>query len=178
MESPRVTSEASSAPLVDIDIDIVRIAGDWPVDETIDGLARRVMTIAVEVADIDLREDAEICLVLSNDDHVRELNRDFRGKDKPTDVLSFPAAEGFETGDPLLGELVFAAETVARDAAADDKPLFDHFTHLVLHGFLHLFGYDHESEEDAEEMERLEADVLARLGIADPYRDRPLAEDA
>ena len=159
------------------DIEIVRIGGDWPDDAAIAELARRVIGPAIEVAELDMHAEAELCLVLSHDAHVRELNRDFRGKDKPTDVLSFPAGDGFHPADPLIGELVFSAETVARDAAEDGRSFSDHFIHLVLHGFLHLFGYDHETDEDAEVMERLEAEVLSRLGIADPYKDHPLATE-
>jgi probable rRNA maturation factor len=102
--------------------------------------------------------------LFTNDAAMRKLNAEWRGKDKPTNVLSFPAARG-----PLLGDIALAAETVAREARLADKPLEDHIAHLIIHGFLHLLGYDHEVERQAEEMEALERSALSRMGIADPY---------
>jgi len=122
--------------------------------------------------------EGELAIALSDDASVRSLNRDWRGQDKPTNVLSFPQSlpaavsrSGRDEGPPrLLGDVVLAFETVAREAAEQGKTLPDHLRHLVVHGVLHLVGYDHEGEADAERMERLEAAVLARLGVADPYR--------
>ncbi len=106
----------------------------------------------------------ELCIVLASDRLQRRLNREFRGTDKTTNVLSFAGAP------ESLGDVVLALETVAREARAQDKSLADHVAHLVVHGVLHLMGYDHESERDAVRMERLERRILGRLGIADPYR--------
>jgi probable rRNA maturation factor len=114
---------------------------------------------------------AEISIVLTDDAEQRELNRDWRGKDAPTNVLSFPQIEPFAPVIGILGDIVLAHETLAREAAEQDKPLADHFTHLVVHGFLHILGYDHLSEEEALVMEGLETQILAGLGIADPYAD-------
>ncbi|GAA5186112.1 rRNA maturation RNase YbeY [Ferrimonas gelatinilytica] len=102
----------------------------------------------------------------------QQLNRDYRGKDKPTNVLSFPfeAPPGIEL--PLLGDLVICAEVVAQEAAEQEKSLMDHWAHMVIHGCLHLIGYDHIEDQDAEEMEALEQQLLAQLGIADPYQER------
>ncbi len=119
----------------------------------------------------------EVSFLLANDARVRRLNRDFRGQDKPTNVLSFPAGDSetdpatahSDTGPQLLGDVVFAFETLEREAEAQSKPLSDHLSHLTVHGVLHLFGYDHGAASDADRMERLEARVLAGLGIADPY---------
>ncbi|HZW46105.1 MAG TPA: rRNA maturation RNase YbeY, partial [Microvirga sp.] len=94
------------------------------------------------------------------------LNRDYRGVDKPTNVLSFPQASG-----PLLGDIVLAYETVRDEAALAGKPFRAHMGHLIVHGFLHLLGFDHEAEGEAEEMEALERAALGRIGIADPYAD-------
>lgn len=121
---------------------------------------------------------AEASLVLADDALVRGLNRDYRGLDKPTNVLTFanlddagPMPGG---GAPvLLGDIVLAYETTAAEAAALGKPIADHFSHLVVHGMLHLLGFDHTSADQAEEMEGLETRVLKGLGVADPY-----AEDA
>ena len=116
---------------------------------------------------------AEVSLVLADDAFVKGLNRDYRGKDAPTDVLSFPAWEEGDLaidGRPLLlGDVVVAFETASAEAADEGLALADRLAHLVVHGMLHLFGYDHEVDSDAERMERLECGVLASLGVADPY---------
>ncbi|MFO1072985.1 MAG: rRNA maturation RNase YbeY [Geminicoccaceae bacterium] len=114
----------------------------------------------------------ETSVLLADDARVRELNRDWRGKDAPTNVLSFPAEdEPPVPGVPaLLGDVVLALETVRREALAEGKPLADHASHLLVHGTLHLLGYDHEVEAEAERMEAREVELLALLGIADPYR--------
>jgi probable rRNA maturation factor len=116
--------------------------------------------------------ETEVSLVLADDALLKQLNRDYRGKDKPTDVLSFPAWDHTNPGreQPLvLGDIVVAYETASDDAKRDGTPLGDHLSHLVVHGMLHLFGHDHEVDADAERMEGLEIKVLAGLGIADPY---------
>jgi probable rRNA maturation factor len=117
---------------------------------------------------------AEASLVLADDALVRGLNRDYRGLDAPTNVLSFANLDGAGPipggGAPvLLGDIVLAYETTAAEAAAQGKPLADHFSHLVVHGMLHLLGFDHASADQAEEMEGLETRVLKGLGVADPY---------
>lgn len=133
--------------------------------------AERAVAAAVDVAELDVPVGAELSLVLTDDAAIRDLNREHRGKDKATNVLSFPGFDPDEAPEPLLGDIVIAYETVAREAAEEAKPIADHFCHLVVHGMLHLFGYDHETDDDAEVMEAEERRVLARLGIADPYRD-------
>jgi probable rRNA maturation factor len=114
-------------------------------------------------------------VVLTDDAEQQRLNRDYRGQDKPTNVLSFALTD---SGDPvapgmpvLLGDIVLAFETVAREAAEQDKPLADHLRHLVVHGALHLLGFDHENAAEAAIMEAREAAILRRLGVPDPYRD-------
>jgi probable rRNA maturation factor len=111
----------------------------------------------------------ELAIVLAEDEAVRALNRHWRGQDKPTNVLSFPVAQAPE-GPRLLGDIVLACETIAREAKEQGKSLADHVSHLVVHGTLHLLGHDHEKEDEAERMEHLERRVLATLGVADPYR--------
>ncbi len=126
----------------------------------------------------------EVSFLLANDARVRRLNRDFRGQDRPTNVLSFPAEDRAlmtapdesGTGARLLGDVVLAFETLEREAAAQSKPLSDHLSHLTVHGVLHLLGHDHGAAPEADRMERLEAAVLAGLGIADPYA--PTAQKA
>ena len=109
-------------------------------------------------------EPVELSIVFTNDFAVRQLNARYRGKDRATNVLSFPQKTG-----ALLGDVILAAETVAREAAVADKRLEDHMAHLIIHGFLHLLGYDHQGDREAEKMEQLERVALKRLGIADPY---------
>lgn len=114
---------------------------------------------------------AEIAVLLADDEAVRALNRAWRGKDQPTNVLSFPAPPTPGLPGPCpLGDVVLAYETCAAEAAAEGKPLADHVSHLVVHGVLHLLGRDHDEDEAAEAMEALEVQVLASLGVADPYR--------
>ena len=114
---------------------------------------------------------AELSIVLGDDLLVRSLNRQWRGKDRATNVLSFSALdEELPPGAPLLlGDVVLAYETIAREAAEQGKPLADHLQHLVVHGTLHLLGFDHEEAEAAARMEALETGVLSGLGVADPY---------
>jgi probable rRNA maturation factor len=116
----------------------------------------------------------ELGIVLADDALVRSLNREWRGQNKPTNVLSFPTSGAPRArGAPmLLGDVVLAFETIAAEAKAQDRALADHLAHLVVHGVLHLMGFDHERVAEAERMEALEAAVLSRLGIADPYGAR------
>ena len=112
--------------------------------------------------------------MLTDDSAIRALNRDWRGKDEPTNVLSFPAAAPGKAGRArrMLGDIVIAYETVAREARAEGKPFDHHLAHLAVHGFLHLLGYDHETDARSRAMERLETRDPARLGVPDPYRAR------
>lgn len=117
--------------------------------------------------------EADLAIRIVGEDEGRTLNRHYRGKDYATNVLSFPAElpEGLPKGMklPLLGDLVICAPVVAREAAEQGKPLAAHYAHLTVHGTLHLLGWDHEDETEAEAMERLEREILAGLGIQDPY---------
>jgi probable rRNA maturation factor len=117
---------------------------------------------------------AELAIVLTDDNVIRKLNRKWRGRDQPTNVLSFPSRDARPpgTGTRLLGDVVIAYETTAREAQAQGLPLDHHLAHLAVHGYLHLLGYDHESEKEAETMERLEREILARLDVPDPYTAR------
>ena len=111
-------------------------------------------------------------LRLTDDAEVQKLNARWRGVDKPTNVLSFPAAPVANgAAASFLGDIALAYETLAREAEETRISLADHYRHLVAHGFLHLIGYDHQTDDEAERMEDLEKRVLARLGVADPYLD-------
>jgi len=159
----------------DISIDIAVEAGDWAeVVADYEALCHRALIAAIEAA-VKLDGPVEVSVLLSDDAAIQVLNRDWRGKDKPTNVLSFPASDndGPVTGAPeLLGDIAVAFETTAREAVEQDKSLADHFSHLLVHGMLHLLGFDHETDADADEMEPLEIEILAGLGIASPYPDR------
>ncbi len=115
-------------------------------------------------------QGAEVSLCLADDAQLQALNLRWRGLDKPTNVLSFPAAPHGRRAEPFpLGDIALAYQTLAREASELGVPLADHYRHLVAHGFLHLIGYDHETAEEAERMEALESRIMARLGVADPY---------
>jgi probable rRNA maturation factor len=142
-------------------------------------LARRAARAALAAA--GPARVAELDIVLVDDTRQRALNRDWRGQDKPTNVLSFsqtdePDIGGIKTGSAmplLLGDVVLAAGTIAAEAAAQGKTVGDHVSHLVIHGVLHLLGFDHDEARRARRMERLETALLEGLGIDDPYRLRP-----
>ncbi len=144
-------------------IDVALEAGGWT-DEHLAVVRRAALEALTDEADLT------ISVLLTDDAAIRVLNQQFRGKDKPTNVLSFPAAR-MPGNEHFLGDIAIAFETVATEASAESKALNDHLAHLVIHGILHLLGEDHETSEDAEQMEAAERAILARLGIADPYQD-------
>ena len=161
-----------------LSVDINVEAGDWP--ETLQSLAEKVLGAALENSGFEIDGPCEISVLLSDDAAQQALNREWRGKDKPTNVLSFPMLEREELldlaaeGPPeMLGDLALAHGTCAREAGEKGISLEDHATHLLIHGLLHLAGHDHvDSDAQAEAMEALEIAALAKLGIADPYGDR------
>ena len=118
------------------------------------------------------RAEAEISLLIVDEAEGAELNRQWRNKNGPTNVLSFPSDLPAELGLPLLGDLIICAPVVAREALEQKKSLNSHWAHMMVHGTLHLLGFDHIDDDQAEEMESLEADILARIGYPDPYQDR------
>jgi probable rRNA maturation factor len=134
-------------------------------------VCRRAALAALEGAPRRPKAAVALAIALAGDAAVRTLNRDFRHQDKPTNVLSFPAdARATLPGHPrFLGDIVLARQTVAREADSQGKRFADHLTHLVVHGTLHLLGYDHEIDAQARRMETLEVRILAGLGVADPY---------
>lgn len=144
-------------------------AGDWP-----DGL-EPVVTRAIAAAVAEVRPKfagvAELSVLLTDDAEQQELNRQWRGIDKSTNVLSFPQLEPFSPVSGLVGDITLALQTVQREAEQMGVDFQAHFTHLVVHGFLHLLGHDHIEDDEAEVMEALETRILAGLGIADPYAD-------
>lgn len=158
-----------TSPDLPLDIDLAVEAGAWPSEAELLALVQRAVGAAF--SELDLAGASELSVVFTDDAAIRALNAEWRGKDKPTNVLSFPAFPPAKGGPlpPMLGDIVLAAETVAREAQEENKPLENHMTHLVIHGLLHLLGYDHETDDEAEEMEAVERAALARLAIPDPY---------
>lgn len=155
-----------------IEVDIVAESDLWSGIGDPEALARRAVAAAAAVSGRSPSEAAELGLLLADDAAVQALNRAWRGQDKPTNVLSFPSSAPVGPAQPRhLGDIALAYETLARESQAERKPLADHAAHLIVHGVLHLLGYDHDNEADAGAMEALEIEALARLGIADPYRD-------
>lgn len=117
-----------------------------------------------------LRQDAEIALRIVDEEEGRALNRDYRGKDYATNVLTFVYDDEFPGAElPLAGDIVLCAPVVAREAVQQEKPVEAHYAHLTVHGVLHLQGYDHENDEQARQMEALETRIVTKLGYADPY---------
>jgi probable rRNA maturation factor len=133
------------------------------------GLAARLKKAASAALRQQKVQRASLTILLADNDQLQALNKDFRGKNKPTNVLSFPAADNEEG---YLGDVALAAGVVAREARDAKKRFGDHATHLVVHGVLHLLGYDHEKPKDAKIMEPLEVAILKKLGISDPYAVR------
>ncbi len=141
-------------------IDIAEHCDSWPVDRA---LIERAIEASLSV--LDKPRLGELSVVLSNDEKIRALNRDYRGKDKATNVLSFPV----QAPASLLGDIVLALETVRNEAAQKQRAFEDHLLHLLIHGFLHLQGYDHQEDTQADIMEALEIKALALLNIDNPY---------
>jgi probable rRNA maturation factor len=154
-----------------ISLGVVTERGDWHRIAGVEALAQRVVKATLAAVG-DPAGAIELSLLLTDDAGVQDLNRAWRGLDKPTNVLSFPGS-GIPSPDGVrhLGDIAVAFETVDREATEEGKVLADHLAHLIVHGALHLLGYDHEGDAEADAMEALEVKTLASLGIADPYRD-------
>ena len=158
----------------------IAIEADWPSPPNWEALAERALAALSQVAPELANPRLSASLLFADDAEVHALNREWRGKDKPTNVLSFPMLERDDLlalspeGPPeLLGDIALALETCARESADKGVPLEHHAAHLIIHGLLHLAGHDHvHSDEEAAAMEALEIKALALMGIADPYGDR------
>lgn len=154
------------APLAATEVEVLIQAPAWSAQPEAESTVRR----AIAAACVEIKAGGEVCVLLTDDAAVQELNRTWRHLDKATNVLSFPAAQaGGHPASSMLGDIAIAYETTAREALMEHKPFLDHLAHLTVHGFLHLLGYDHEDHVQAEEMERLEREILATLGVRDPY---------
>jgi probable rRNA maturation factor len=174
------SAQGRLSPTIDIAVRVLDPAWRqlWPAGvRRIRGAARIAIDTAFAQRPSSIGRAAELTIVLANDSTVRGLNRDYRGIDRPTNVLSF---SGLGNGRDLavdspaiVGDVILARETVAAEAAAQGKPLANHAVHLAVHGVLHLLGHDHRAPVEASLMESIEIRTLARLGVADPYAVRP-----
>ena len=158
-----------SKPAPPLDIAVIRNDENWP--DGLDEQAERAVLAALAFAKPKLKGAAELSILLTNDEEQHELNQQWRGKDSSTNVLSFPQIEPFGAVVGILGDITLARETLIREAEEQGVSFDDHFTHLVVHGFLHILGYDHLTDAEALQMEGLETQILASLGVADPYAD-------
>ena len=160
----RKRPRTKNPPQIDVIVRSVR----WRKRPTAKTIVKKAVLAAVIAAST---RPIELAIVLSDDSAIRALNRNWRGKNAPTNVLSFPAATPGKARSafPYVGDIVIAYQTTAREAVAEGKPFNHHLTHLAIHGLLHLLGYDHENDRDAQKMERLERKILKRLAIPDPY---------
>ena len=156
--------------------DVLVVAECWLAEPDAEAVIHRAIATAAEIANADHGE-AELAVMLTDDSGIRTLNSNWRGIDKPTNVLSFPALQptgpvGPDDAPRMLGDIAIAYQTTRLEADAERKPFEHHLSHLAVHGYLHLIGYDHENDADAELMEGLETEILAQIGIPDPYADR------
>ena len=149
--------------MIDLDLQIAHEFDNLPTFEQFEQWANKALA--------SLKPDAELTIRISDASESQQLNHEYRGKNKPTNVLSFPleAPPGIEL--PLIGDLIICPEVVLQESIEQEKGFHDHFAHMVIHGCLHLMGYDHIDSEEALEMESLEKQLLADLNIDDPYRD-------
>lgn len=161
MNAPQHAPTPASAPIIDVDVQ----SPLWDAEPA----AVATVRIAIATAAAGLSAPGEVSVLLTDDAAIRDLNREWRGFDNPTNVLAFPAQP--QPPQALLGDIVIAYETLKRESEMEKTPFLHHLAHLAVHGFLHLMGYDHQTDSQADAMEGLERDILARLDIADPYHE-------
>ncbi|MDN5248568.1 rRNA maturation RNase YbeY [Bartonella sp. TP] len=158
-----------------IEIDLSRLSTLWPSHTELSAFCNMLLT-PISTSLIYYYPNwetiqSELSLVFTDNEHITKLNSNWRGVDKATNVLSFPAYDlkiG-EAPSPILGDIIFAFETIKEQAITQHKPFEHHLSHLFIHGFLHLLGFDHETEEQSDKMEPLECEILAKLHIPNPY---------
>jgi probable rRNA maturation factor len=157
-----------SAPSIEIRTDSDLWSGQPLAEQTVrEAIAAAARSLATA--------DGEVSVVLTNDAEIKAINLEWRGIDKPTNVLSFPAPKTKNTGGAkLLGDIVIAYETLQRECDDEGKIFLHHLSHLTVHGFLHLIGYDHQNDSDADEMEGLESKIMNSMKLPDPYRAHDL----
>jgi probable rRNA maturation factor len=163
---------ASPLPITEILV----VADCWQAEPEAEATIDRAIAAAAEFVTADVGE-SELAVMLTDDAGIQTLNRNWRGIDKPTNVLSFPALQPRSNREPddvprMLGDIAIAYQTTRKEADDEQKPFRHHLSHLAVHGFLHLIGHDHEKDQEAETMESLEREILSQLGIPDPYAER------
>ena len=158
----------------DLTVEMAREAGDWP--ENLAPLAQKALSAALENCGFAIEGPCEISVLLTDDANQKRLNAQWRGKDKPTNVLSFPALGPEDPTVGLLGDISLAHETLVRESGDLEKPFDHHFVHLLVHGMLHLLGYDHQTEDEALAMEARETDIMELMGYPDPYEGQELMD--
>ncbi len=151
--------------MIELDVQYASAAADLPSAEQLQQWVQAALTAAA------YNEPAELTIRIVDEEEGQALNRDYRQRDYATNVLSFPFDEAIELPLNLLGDLVICAAVVSREAAQQEKAVSAHWAHLVVHGCLHLLGYDHMNDDDADTMENLEVAIMAALGFANPYPD-------
>jgi probable rRNA maturation factor len=156
--------------------EVLVVADCWQAEPEAQAIVDRAIAAAAEFVTADI-DESELAIMLTDDQGIQTLNRNWRGIDKPTNVLSFPALQPRGPRQPddaprMLGDIAIAYETTRREADEEHKPFDHHLSHLAVHGFLHLIGHDHEKDQEAETMESLEREILSHLGIPDPYAER------
>ena len=161
-----MTTRRQNMSDTDIPVDVVIDSGLWKKHPDAEDTIRQAI---VEAAKAERQSRGDVSVLLTDDKAIQALNKKWRGQDKPTNVLSFPAQPMPGSESSPLGDIVIAFDTIAREAERDEKPFAHHLAHLAVHGFLHLAGHDHETDKEADAMERLETEILARIGVPDPY---------
>jgi probable rRNA maturation factor len=164
------------SPSARLTVEIAVQEPKWAELGDLEAIAAQCIDAALAESAEKPREGAEVSLLFCDDARMHELNRAFRDKDKPTNVLSFPGPDPIES-TCFLGDIALGYETIAREAREQGKSLDHHLRHMIVHGFLHLLGYDHEAEAEASEMEAMEIGILRRLGVENPYSD-PLEHES
>lgn len=156
-------------------IDVLIEAEAWAELDGMQELSEQAIRATLALTRFKIRKGAELSILLTDDAHIRRLNCEWRNQDKATNVLSFPAArvQTLATSQ-ILGDIILAYETIKAEAMIEGKTLANHVKHLLVHGFLHILGYDHQNAKEAERMEALEIAILAHLNVANPYANSDL----
>jgi probable rRNA maturation factor len=168
-----MSAVAKIQPDTTVEIDVVTETDLWAACPDAEATVRRAVGAAAQA----IGKSGTVAVMLTGDAAIRTMNAQWRGIDKPTNVLSFPAGDSpAMAGEVHLGDVAIAYETVAAESTAENKAFVDHLAHLAVHGYLHLVGFDHETDHEAAQMENLETRILSGLGIADPYADTASAD--
>ncbi|MEL6089251.1 rRNA maturation RNase YbeY [Bartonella schoenbuchensis] len=155
-----------------ITIDITIEDSEWDNEDVLYDITTKALTTTMHHLSLN-QVTSELSLLFTNDDHIAQINAQWRSQNKPTNVLSFPAfpLKVGQNPKPMLGDIIIARETIIREAKEEGKSFQDHLTHMIVHGLLHLLGYNHETNDEANQMETLEREILSKLSIKNPYTE-------